>query len=320
MSDVFRAVVAPRWVLGRRPGGFPGGRLGSPPDGGEFREGASYVRRGQAVARLDRGAYLWAFAVYAIPSLVAGYLAATEGQRTRLHDAAALGLPWLTIVLGATVLMVLVGYHGRGRRIGLGRATLAGLRWVPRYVWTNCHTTVIFWVPVGLLLALRAWQQGPAPVVGPLWAAWWLVIGALALYLHCRTLLAPFLAVHADLPATQAVLEAWRLSGRHFGLCLATFVFGTLPLALPFLGLAGAAALTLDAATLGMLERGAPDLAWVAVHGLRPLLVPAVYCLYKDLWHAELVRREREGAPADPTAVRWLLRLTRPLPKLGRWG
>jgi hypothetical protein len=311
MSDMSRAVS-----LGR----VPGGRFGSPSNGGEFREGASYVRRGQAIARLDRGAYLWVFAVYALPSLVAGYLATTDGRPTRLHDAAALGLPWLTIVLGATVLMALVGHHGRGRRIGLGQATLAGLRWVPRYVWTNCHTTLIFWVPVGSLLALRGWQEGQGRVTEPLGVAWWLVIVTLALYLHCRTLLAPFLAVHADLPATLAVVEAWRLSGRYFGLCLATFVFGTLPLALPLLGAAGAVALAVDPATLGRLERGAPDLGWVAVHALRPLLVPAVYCLYKDLWHAELARREREGPPAVPAPVRWLLRLTRPLPKLGRWG
>jgi hypothetical protein len=215
--------------------------------------------------------------------------------------------------------MVLVGYHGRGRRIGLWRATLAGLRWVPRYVWTNCHTTVIFWLPVGSLLALRGWHEAQGPVSRPLWAAWWLVIGALALYLHCRTLLAPFLAVHADLPATRAVVEAWRLSGRHFGLCLTTFVFGSLPVGLLLLGLAGGLALLVDAATLDQIERGGADLGWVAIHAIRPLLVPAVYCLYKDLWHAELARREREGSPPMPVPLEWLQRLTRRLPRLGRW-
>jgi hypothetical protein len=320
MSETSGMAASLGRVPGRRLGRVPGRRQGWPSNGGEFREGAAYVRRGQAIARLDRAAYLRTVAVYALPSLLAGYLAAAEERRTLLHDAAALGLPWLTIVLGATVLMAVVGYHGRGRRIGLGRATLAGLRWVPRYVWTNCHTTVIFWAPVGLLLTLRGWQESHRPAAGAVWAAWWVVIVAVALYLHCRTLLAPFLAVHADLPGTEAVVEAWRLSGRHFGLCLGTFVFGTLPVALPLLVGTGAVALAIKPATLGLLERGAPDLAWAGVHAIRPLLVPAVYCLYKDLWHAELARRGREGAPATPAAVGWLLALTRPLPRLGRWG
>src|SRR6185503_7302043 len=100
-----------------------------------------------------------------------------------------------------------------------------------RYVWTNCHSTVLFWGPVGALLLIQ--DAFVADRGGVLSVAWWLLIAATALYLHCRTVLAPFLAVHADLPATQAVVEAWRLSGRHFGVCFWTFVLGTLPVAVP---------------------------------------------------------------------------------------
>ena len=62
---------------------------------------------------------------------------------------------------------------------------------------------------------------------------WWLAITTCALYLHMRTVLAPFFAVDADLPGTLAALEAWRLSGRHFPVCLATFVLGSQPIASP---------------------------------------------------------------------------------------
>jgi hypothetical protein len=285
------------------------------PGGGGLRDGAAYVRRGQEIAGIDRGVYLRAVVLYALPSLVAGYLAATVDRPGLLERALMLGLPWLTIVLGAAVLMVVVGYHGRGRRIGLAEATAQGLRWVPRYVWTNCHTTVIFWGPVGALLLLRSWQESSFPVGGVLpSAAWWLLIGAVGLYLHCRTLLAPFLAVHADVPATAAVVGAWRLSGRRFGVCFGTFVLGTLPIALP-LGVALAALyLAVDPSIWSRVERGAADLAWVGVHAVRPLLVPALYCLYKELWHAEA------GRPAAvPGWAGWLRRLTRGLPKPGRW-
>lgn len=279
---------------------------------GDLRESAEYVRRGQEIAGLDRGIYLRAVLVYALPSLVAGYLAATVDAPGLLERALMLGLPWLTIVLGAAVLMVVVGCHGRGRRIGLVDATRQGLRWVPRYVWTNCHSTLIFWGPVGALLLLR---EALIPNDGGvLWAAGWLAIVACALYLHCRTLLAPFLAVHADLPATVAIVEGWRLSGRHFGVCFWTFVLGTLPVALA-LGIAmGLASALVSPETWARLERGAADLAWVGVHAVRPLLVPALYCLYKQLGHAQ------PSTPDLPGWASWLTDLTRGLPRLGRWS
>ena len=282
------------------------------PGGGGFREGAAYVRAGQEIVRTDRGIYLRAVVLYALPSLVAGYLAATVDRPGLLERALMLGLPWLTIVLGAAVLMVVVGHHGRGRRIGLAEATRQGLRWVPRYVWTNCHTTVIFWGPVGALLLL---QEALFPADGGvLWAAWWVLIAAVALYIHCRTLLAPFLAVHADLPGTLAVVEAWRLSGRRFGVCFGTFVLGTLPVALPLAAAVGVAWLVADPAAWSRVERGAADLAWVGIHAVRPLLVPALYCLYKELWHAE-----EAPAASVPAWAQRLMGLTRAMPKLGSW-
>ncbi len=285
-------------------------RWGGP---GNFRESVEYVRRGQAVAGLDRGIYLRAVLLYALPSLVAGYLAATVDRPGLFERALMLGLPWLTIVLGAAVLMVVVGNHGRGRRIGLGEATGQGLSWVPRYVWTNCHSTVVFWGPIGALLLIQ--EAFLADRGGMLSAAWWVVIAAAALYLHCRTVLAPFLAVHADLPATLAVVEAWRLSGRHFGVCFWTFVLGTLPVAVPLGLVLGVVYFFADPSAWSRVERGAADLAWVCVHAVRPLLVPALYCLYKELWHGQTL-----PSTSLPGWASLLMGLTRRMPKLGSWA
>lgn len=260
-----------------------------------------------------------AVGLYALPSLVAGYFAATADEPSVSQRLAMVGLPWLTIVLGAAVLMVVVGRHGQGRRVDVGRATWQGLRWVPRYVWTNCHTTVLFWGPVGSMLLLRTWQETSHPVDGLpgaiLAAGWWLAIGALALYIHCRTLLAPFLAVHADLPGTIATIEAWRLSGRHLAICVGTFIFGSLPVAVPFLAAVGLAALLIDAPTQARLARAVPDLAWVGVHAVRPVLVPALYTLYKELWYSGPT-----GTGDVPPIGRWLLALTRQMPHFGSWA
>jgi hypothetical protein len=287
------------------------------------RAGMAYARLGLTEAGRSLGVHLRVLAAYATPALLASYLAATIAEPGPLEQASIVGLTWITAVVGTVVVMVVVSSLARGRQTGLARATVTALTWVPRYFWTNVHTTIVFWVPIGLLLELGAWKAAmvtpSAGMLGPLAdGLWWLLIAIVALCLHTRTLLAPFLAVHADLPGTLAALEAWRLSGRNFGLCLATFVFACLPTALPIGAVALTLAVTLPGPVLGMLLAAWPNLVWVGNQMVRPVLIPAVYALYNDLWRGELARRAQDGEPATPRPLCWLLALTRPLPRLAR--
>jgi hypothetical protein len=287
--------------------------------GGAVRGGRAYLRRGLRIAGLDRWLYVAIVLLFGLPAGLAGYLAATVERPSAAQQASILALPWLTIVLGATVTMVSIGHHAQGRRVGLVRATGEGLLWGPRYLWTNLHTTLLFWTPIGVLLAARRWQEATLPAGAPVAAAWWALLGLVALGLHTRTLLAPFLAVHEDLPGTLAALESWRLTGRHFRICLATLVAGSLPVGLPAAAIGLWLWLALPEPDRGSLLRAGPDLAWIGIHALRPVLMPAVYVLHQDLWRAELARRSREGEPALPAPARALLALTRPLPNPARW-
>ncbi len=130
--------------------------------------------------------------------------------------------------------MILVAGGYRGHTSGFRESITTGLRWLPRYLWTNLHTTVIFWVPVSALFWLHGWQQRTFPADGSadlaLTVFWFTAIAALALYLHTRTLVAPFLAVHGNLPGTLAALESWRLSGRHFARVFGGFIIPLLRL------------------------------------------------------------------------------------------
>ena len=287
-----------------------------------WRQGRAYLRRGLAGVRRAPGLYAQLALVYAAPALLAAYLAITVPEPGPVERIALAVLPWITASFAPVVVMLAVSFLSHGRPAGLGRVSWRALFWLPRYLWTNAHTSVIFWAPMLLLLAARGWLEAAVPAAGPpgaaLVALGWLLVGLAALGLHTRTLLAPFLAVHGDLPATLATLEGWRLSGRHFGVCLATLLWGSLPVALPvgLLGVALWAALP-PPAWSGLLA-ALPQLVWVAIHLMRPILIPAVYALYQDLWHAEQARRARVGAPAIPAVARGLLALTRPLPKLGR--
>lgn len=283
-----------------------------------------YLRRGLGLTRPHWRVQATILVVYATPAAVAAWLSAmaVEAGAGPAQRVAMLILPYVTAILGTVVVMMAVSHQAHGRRIGLLRASLEALPWVPRYFWTNVHTTVIFWVPVGALLLVHAWQETISREGG--WvrfgveASWGLAIVAVALTLHTRTLLAPFLAIHGDQPGTLAALEAWRLSGLRFGLCLATLIVAAGPPAALFGALALILTLTLPGHLLDMLRAAAPDLVWVAIQGIRPILIPALYSLYDDLWRAEQARRRLVGEPPVPAWARLMLALTRPLPHLGR--
>ena len=289
-----------------------------------IRQAVVYLRRGLAITRHHRGTHALIFLVYATPAAIAAWLSvsAAVNRPGAGAQAAVLVLPYVTAIVGTVVVMVAVGQQAYGRRTGLIRASLNGLPWVPRYFWTNVHTSVIFWVPVGLLLLGRALQEAVAPVqdgVRPVVdVLWWVVIGAVALTVHTRTLLAPFFAIHGDLPGTLAAVEAWRMSGRHFLLCLFTLIAGAGPVAAPLLAAALGLLLTLSGQAQAAFDNAIGDLVWVGIQAIRPVLIPAVYLLYGDLWTAEVARRRQEGEPPIPAFARPLLALTRPLPHLGR--
>jgi hypothetical protein len=247
---------------------------------------------------------------------------ATEREPVAWQQVAIFALPWVTLILGTLVVMAAVSAHARGQTIGIGHATWRAVPYVPRYVWTNAHTSLIFWLPAGLLLWLRDQQENVFPLTGStrelVDLIWWAVIGAFALYMHTRTLLAPFLAVHADLPGTLAALEAWRLSGRALGTCLTLLMAGSLPVALPLALVALGVQSLLSPELHDVLLAVWPYLAYAGVQMVRPVLIPGAYLLCNALWAEEHERRAREGQPRTPGWARGLLALTRGMPNLHR--
>jgi hypothetical protein len=244
------------------------------------------LQQGLAITRRQPDLYLKLVLLYSLPPLAAATLVVYGPRDTLWYQPLVSLLPLITMVVAPVVLMHAVHAGRDGERIGVLEATRRGVPWVPRYVWTNVHTTILFWVPVGALVLL--WERSPLGGWVPN-AVWVAVIALVALHQHVRTVLAPYLAVHGHLGGTRAALTSWELGGQHFWDLLGTFVLASLPVALP-LGL-----------VYLLAERFGPDplsaallaaswqLVWVGVQSTRPLLIGALHTAYGDIY----------GAPVD---------------------
>ena len=288
----------------------------------EWAAAIRYTHRGLRVLRASPWQYVQILSAFAAPAAVAAYVTASDVPEGFGRSALLYVLNAISASAAPVVVMTAVAAGFHGVTLGFIRAMRQGLWWLLRYLWTNAHTSVIFWLPTLVLLNLFEWQRREAPVDGwagvAVTAAWVVMIGAVALYVHSRTLLAPFFAVHGNLPATLATIESWRMSGRRFPLVFGTFVVSAAPTAVPLAVVFTTLAFTLDepngsrAVYMAML----PSLVWVAIKIVRPFLITATYGLYTDLWEEEQRRREEHGVPPLPLLARPLLAISRWVPRL----
>ncbi|MCY4113540.1 MAG: hypothetical protein OXG33_06330 [Chloroflexi bacterium] len=281
-----------------------------------------YTRRGLRVLGATPWLYVQILSAFAAPAAVAAYVTASDipegfGRSALLYVLNAISASAAPVVV---MTAVAAGFHGVN--LGFINAMRQGLWWLLRYLWTNVHTTVIFWAPILVLLNLFEWQRNEAPVGGgaglALTAAWVVLIGVAALYIHSRTLLAPFFAVHGNLPATLATIESWRMSGRRFPIVFGTFIVSSAPTAVPLAVVLTTLAFTLDEAdgTRAVFKAMLPSLVWVVIKIVRPFLITATYGLYVDLWTDEERRRAEHGHPPVPLLARPLLAFSRWVPHL----
>ncbi len=275
-----------------------------------WQKGIVYLRRGAKIVSRNPGLYVSLALLYSIPGILSGLIAVGFWSSFFLSGVLGAVLLLVTLSFAPIVVMQAAAKGHERKKVSFVEVTKAAVPWFPRYMWTNVHTSLIFWVPVQALLLLESlWREslnlsGGASLVFSI--AWAVLILAAALYLHTRTVLAPYLAIHSNLPGTVATVASWRISGHYFWETLSVFLFGTLPVALPLVGLGFTTLVATGWLGHPVISQGILTASGVAVLAQlsRPLLIPAVHAFYVDAWRADTRRR---GKP-NPSAMPWILR------------
>ena len=150
-----------------------------------------YLKSGAALTLRAPVLFAQIVVMFSLPALGAALLAGTIASGGN-WGVLLVTLDSLTTVVGPVVFMMAVGAGHRREATSFGQVVLQALPWLPRYIWTNVHTSVIFWLPVGSVVLLRGWLESGLGQTGVLdgvvtWGFVFLV-GGLAAYFHSRTL------------------------------------------------------------------------------------------------------------------------------------
>ncbi len=273
-----------------------------------------YLRRGAEMVLGNPLLFLQIVVGFSAPAVAASWLVASVPFGPWWREPVLFVLNATTIVVAPVVFMMGVKACHRGERVHVGTLLRRAIPWLPRYVWTNAQTSIIFWLPMSIAITLKdaishtAAMSAVAAGFTPLdIAAWLLLLGPMALYLHSRTLLAPFLAVHGDRPGTVATWQSWKESWQHLPLVLSTFVLACIPTAIPV----GLIAFAFMNGAGGRPPESADALApllGVGLQVIRLSLVPAAYALYLDL--EAIIDEDLPTAEPLPPALQPLLRFS----------
>jgi len=234
-----------------------------------WRQAAYYVTSGLRICRKDVGGLVTIVGLFMLPPLAAVIVGSQPGP---LAYWVAWGLPWITITLGNIAAVLAIEALDADQPVIPGHILPATIRWLPRYLWTNGLTSVLFW---GLFTPLQ-W------VIGQQTTRWgWSPLAPTALLLlpmlfwHVRLVFATYAAIVDDQPGLRSVLISLRLPHRHWKMIVAAFV-GSVLIVAPLAGPLYLWILTIHNPIV------AEGFEWALVMPIRPLFISTLHVIYQD--------------------------------------
>ena len=242
--------------------------------------------------------FIFAFAFLSAFAAFIDYVATPYTIRSRL-PVYMLNVPVIVFASPCLMLAVQSAFDKSGKRAipVLG----SSLPWVGRYLYTNAHSSVVFWVPIGLLYLMYRFQSINIPLSSDYdylqRIVWGSIFVLAAIYLHTRTALAPYLAIHNNIQATLAITVSFRLSrGGDFWRVLGVLLFASIP---PIVVMGALLGLAQFLGILHLDRMSARSLHFIGLvlQGIRLLLIPSLYSLHQERFSDSGVASVAQGVP-----------------------
>ena len=234
-----------------------------------WREAADYVVSGLRLCSKDIPGLLTLVGLFMLPPLATVIIGSQPGP---VAYWVAWCLPWITITLGNISAVLAIEALGAGEPVIPARILPAAVRWLPRYLWTNGLTTVIFWslfLPLQWIVGQQVAQWGWPPFAPVL------ILLLPMLFLHVRLVFATYAAIVDNQPGWRSVLISLRIPQGRWKMVVAAFAGSFLVVA----PLAGPLYLMILNMHNGLLAEG---FEWALVMPIRPLFIATLHMIYKD--------------------------------------
>ncbi len=234
-----------------------------------WRQAASYVASGLRICRKDIPGLVVLVGLFMLPPLAAVVVGSQPGA---LAFWIAQALPWITITLGNMCAVLAIEAIDAGQPIIPSEILPAAVRWLPRYLWTNGITTVLFWglfTPAQWALdkLVASWGWPSFTVI--------LLLGIPMLFWHVRLVFATYAAIVDDQPGVHSVRISLGIAQGRWLMVVAAFV-GSVVVEAPIIG------------PIYLLIQGISNQAvaggftWMLIMLMRPIFIATLHEIYED--------------------------------------
>jgi hypothetical protein len=204
-----------------------------------------------------------------LPPLAAVVVGSQPGE---IAHWIANALPWITITLGNISVVLAVEAIDAGKPIIPSEILPAAVRWLPRYLWANGITTVLFWgifIPAqgGLGMLTDHWGWPSFTVI--------VLLGIPMLFWHVRLVFATYAAIVDDQPGVRSVLISIGIAHRRWRMVVAAFV-GSVLVEGPVIG---PIYLLIQGITNPYVAGG---FTWMLIMLMRPIFIATLHEIYED--------------------------------------
>jgi hypothetical protein len=234
-----------------------------------WRQAVAYVASGLRICRKDIPGLVMLVGLFMLPPLAAVVVGSQPGE---VAHWIANALPWITITLGNICAVLAIEAIDAGKPIIPSEILPAAVRWLPRYLWANGITTVLFWgltIPAQWALGKLTdhWGWPPFTVI--------LILGIPMLFWHVRLVFATYAAIVDDQPGVRSVLISISIAHRRWRMVVAAFV-GSVLIEGPVIG---PIYLLIQGVTNPYVAGG---FTWMLIMLMRPIFIATLHEIYED--------------------------------------